>query len=135
MRLNDADNVLKALGVFNDREHGDPHFLNGIETAREIVEQAPTIDAEPVRHGTWITKPNMYWRYVCIKDGSHTEWFNFLMQKSIINERPGWFFEETEGWECSECGSAGYGRPAMMFEKPKYCPNCGAKMDGGENDA
>lgn len=48
MRMIDTDNVLKALGVFNDREHGDPHFLNGIETAREIVEQAPTIDAVPV---------------------------------------------------------------------------------------
>lgn len=48
MRMVDADNVLKALGIFNDREHGDPHFLNGIETAREIVEQAPTVDAEPV---------------------------------------------------------------------------------------
>lgn len=48
MRLIDAENVLKALGIFNDREHGDPHFLNGIETAREIVEQAPTVDAAPV---------------------------------------------------------------------------------------
>lgn len=43
MRLIDADVVLKALGIFNDREHGDPHFLNGIETARKIVEQAQTI--------------------------------------------------------------------------------------------
>lgn len=48
MRLIDADNVLKALGIFNDREHGDPHFLNGIETAREIVEQAPSVDAAPI---------------------------------------------------------------------------------------
>ena len=44
----DADYVLDALGIFSDREHGEPHFLNGIETAREIVEQAPTV-------GGWIS--------------------------------------------------------------------------------
>lgn len=41
MKLIDADKLLEALGVFKDEEHGDPHFLNGIETAREIVEQMP----------------------------------------------------------------------------------------------
>ena len=33
MKLIDADKLLEALGVFKDKEHGDPHFLNGIETA------------------------------------------------------------------------------------------------------
>lgn len=41
MKLIDADKILEALGVFKDKKHGDPHFLNGIETAREIVEQMP----------------------------------------------------------------------------------------------
>ena len=52
MRLVDADALKEALSIFND---GDPHFLNGIKTAREIIDNAPTIDAEPVRHGTWMT--------------------------------------------------------------------------------
>ena len=43
MRLIDADWVLAALGVFNDRKHGDAHFFNGIASAKEIVEHAPTI--------------------------------------------------------------------------------------------
>ncbi|MPM41682.1 hypothetical protein SDC9_88338 [bioreactor metagenome] len=43
MRLIDADWVLAALGVFNDRKHGDAHFFNGIASAEEIVEHAPTI--------------------------------------------------------------------------------------------
>ena len=41
MKLIDADKLLEALGVFKDKKHGDPHFLKGIETAREIVEQMP----------------------------------------------------------------------------------------------
>ncbi len=48
MRLIDADYVLNALGIFNDREHGNAHFINGIETAREIIEDVPAIDAVPV---------------------------------------------------------------------------------------
>jgi len=43
-----ADYALNALGIFNDRDHGDTHFLNGIETAREIIGNAPAIDAVPV---------------------------------------------------------------------------------------
>ena len=31
---------------------------------------------------------------------------------------------------CSICGKAIYGYHTM-----NYCPNCGAKMDGGDNDA
>lgn len=33
------DEALKALSIFNDREHGNEHFIYGIETAKEILEQ------------------------------------------------------------------------------------------------
>ena len=48
MRLIDADWVISVLNIFNDKEHGDEKFLLGIASAKEIVENAPTIDAEPV---------------------------------------------------------------------------------------
>lgn len=48
MMLIDADYLQKALSVFCDYEHGNKHFLFGIETAREIIADAPTIDAVPV---------------------------------------------------------------------------------------
>ena len=47
----DRDYVLKLLGVFNDRVHGDYHFMNGIETAKEIVEDAPSADVLPIPDG------------------------------------------------------------------------------------
>lgn len=40
--------MLEALGHFNDYVNGDPHFLNGIETAKEIAENLPAVDAVPV---------------------------------------------------------------------------------------
>lgn len=32
-----------------------------------------------------------------------------------------------DGWQCSLCGQCEH-------SETKYCPNCGAKMDGGEHD-
>ena len=33
------------------------------------------------------------------------------------------------GYRCSKC------RRRVGFDLTPYCPNCGAKMDGGDNDA
>lgn len=42
MRLIDADEIMKALSIFNDTTNGNIHFLNGIETAKELIEDSPT---------------------------------------------------------------------------------------------
>lgn len=55
------------------------------------IAAAPTIDAEPVRHGRWNTP--------------------------LYSITP----------FCTECGQTN----RLMIRIPKYCPNCGAKMDGG----
>ena len=34
-------------------------------------------------------------------------------------------YGQLEGWMCKECGRE-------MKAKENYCPNCGARMDGGE---
>ena len=54
MRLIDADNAIHALGVFSDMEHGNKHFLNGINSAKEIINECVTIDVVPVVHGEWV---------------------------------------------------------------------------------
>jgi uncharacterized protein (UPF0212 family) len=55
-RLIDADELNKDLDLF-DRDfcaHCGNEFAAGFEAARELIADAPTIDAEPVRHGRWI---------------------------------------------------------------------------------
>lgn len=33
--------ILDALGVFSDRKNGNLHFLSGIMSAQEVIEEAP----------------------------------------------------------------------------------------------
>ena len=36
-----------------DKEHGNKHFIYGIETVLEYAENLPAADVAPVRHGRW----------------------------------------------------------------------------------
>ena len=64
-----------------------------------MIGDAPTIEAEPVRHGYW----------------------------ENANGRPKTYIRK-----CSVCGKEAYfcGRGCSY----KFCPNCGSKMDGGQNN-
>ena len=70
----------------------------------EYIKQMPTIEAEPVRHGRWI--PTEYDSYA---DGA-----------------PVW-----DKWECSDCGHEHSGEEDTLTA---FCPDCGARMDGGKGD-
>lgn len=96
-------NIMEAQGV-------------DMTVARTIVisalDNAPAVDAAPVRHGTW-------GRYY---DEDHC----------------------TEYIVCSNCGAKydsdivfAYhnGEPRLELEGLERCPHCGAKMDGGEDNA
>ena len=45
-----CDNVYPVTDFFNSRDYG-MFWTGGIEKA---IDEAPTIDAEPIRHGKWI---------------------------------------------------------------------------------
>lgn len=89
MRLVDTDVIEKELGV-EDRDLYVQH----------ILDSAPTVEAEPIKHGHWINNNGLY-------------------QCSLCKEYT------VMGW--ASCISIEY-----MNKTMKYCNNCGAKMDGGE---
>ena len=43
-----------------------------------------------------------------------------------------WIYDCWCEFKCSECGEHSNSKPYKG--KEKYCPNCGAKMDGGDNE-
>lgn len=65
---------------------------------RQAINEAPTIEAEPVRHGRWIVKGQEIY--------------------------------------CSECNEESLYNSFGASKFSRFCPNCGARMDGGaDNDS
>jgi hypothetical protein len=73
MRLIDADEI-KLLQGFFEKIDNVPKFY-------EWLDEQPTVDAEPVRHGYWINEPDRYFHWHCsecgyVISGPHRE-FNY----------------------------------------------------------
>ena len=92
-RLIDADALIHRLLNTKIVAANMFQYANAVTN---MIGDAPTIEAEPVRHGYW----------------------------ENANGRPKTYIRK-----CSVCGKEAYfcGRGCSY----KYCPNCGAKMDGG----
>lgn len=51
------------------------------------------------------------------------------MEPEVEQKRGKWIYHDYPWRECSECQWA-----HSAMRRYRYCPNCGAKMDGGEDD-
>ena len=91
-------------------------FYNGIHSLLQEIINLPAADVAPVRHGKWLSKEYMYGdQSVGIED----MWIDRLAEPSDYYAY------------CSACGEdAGYNEEGSLILS-NYCPNCGAKMDGG----
>ena len=104
MRLIDADALIDWIDM--------GHLRNPLETCyseRDVVdmlESRPTVDAKPVVHGRWV------WG------------------KNSMNQYGAWCTKCECGWE--DKGND-FDRVQGLVIAHKYCPNCGAKMDGDGN--
>lgn len=76
-------------------------------SAKRSLADMPAADVAPVRHGRWVDKP-------LIKSFKHTN-------IPVV--------------ECSACGIDFCDIINNHYFMYKYCPNCGCRMDGGDNDA
>lgn len=131
MRLIDAD----ALDV----EQINTYYADScrVEDVQEWLDDQPTIDAEPVRHGRWVETSKHEWEKD--DDGSVDEFaFDWGYHNGPVCEICGFSFCEhcnPDSWDdngcdkryvCSECGRT-------EKNKEPYC-NCGAKMDTKEEN-
>ena len=86
-----------------DKEHGNEHFVLGIETVLEYAENLPAADVVKVRHGMWKHSKEVF-------------------STGRIYHR----------WTCSLCGRTIVRRFKEEIEDLPYC-HCGAKMDGRDD--
>lgn len=79
------------------------------------IDNAPTVEAEPVRHGRWVWKNK---KVFCPGDC----WWPPTEFKDTWKEKEGSWIEKE--LYCSECNYENY-----RHYKSNFCPNCGAKME------
>lgn len=80
----------------------DGDYKQAFKLFCEKLDNAPTIDAEPVRHGHWV-KSSEY-------KGDNISGYTDIH------------------WVCSECGEEAIVNEWYVYDLTDYCPHCGAKM-------
>ena len=108
MRPIDADalvsDIESARNMFFHSPYERRFHEDRIEFALNMVEDVPTIDYAPVIHASWVGI-----EYDGYADG----------------------YPVYDLWECSHCKHEHKGEIDTLTD---YCPDCGAKMDGGKDD-
>ena len=111
-RLIDRNEIFPNGTFFASAE--DP--LKSLDELINRIWSIPTVDAVEVVHARWVWDVE-----------SHGD--------------PMYGIDEDYGYRCSECQvwADEYGVDGDIYEEPPthilhYCPNCGAKMDGGNED-
>ena len=112
MRLIDADALKKkARYAFESNTGG---HIPPVVSADDI-DDAPTIEAEPVKRGPWIGDGYYEKPCVCSYCGAEAHYIST--------------FKETYDYDWEEnLQSTGF-EEICEYIKSDYCPNCGAKMD------
>lgn len=100
------DRAALGIGLCNRDIFEDKGYADGWNAAVKILKEAPAVDVQEIKHGEWIK-----YRPENALDGAYFCSACFKEQKMAD------------------------GNITPMDRGYHYCPNCGAKMDGGNNNA
>lgn len=115
MRLIDAD-ALEQAAI--ERYKSGLLTKNEAETVADMALNAPTIDAVPM--DDYMDLQNHFVDWEPVRHGK-------------------WVPDEADKWRCSECGIGNNYAYKWSVSggdelQDNYCPNCGARMDGGRDE-
>lgn len=134
-RLIDADALLRDIKHY--------HVSDGM--LQHWVEIQPTVDAVPVVHGKWKFTPHAYYRDTFSEERELCVYISANCSvcgkkhpdNAIVYSRtlePPYGEEYDYEWDLEkEKINAMIDFKSMKHEFANYCPNCGAKIDGGTN--
>ena len=103
----DLDNSLQFAGITGNGV--DENICEGLHEATEVVNDIPAADVAPVVHGRW----------------EETDWIELEDGGNELIKTP------NAALRCSNCRNC---FKKKLLWKDAFCPNCGAKMDGGTTD-
>ena len=113
MRLIDADALKKVINKIIDEEIKiDEKWARGLKYSLKIIDNAPTVTPDKIQ-----AIMSDYLVYRCEPQRPQGEWI-YNKEMSITCSL----------WNCSVCNRLN-GNDSFNF-----CPNCGAKMKGGEDN-
>ena len=106
----DREDLAKHLDILYNRLCGkSPHFYCGFLTAVDLVKNFSDADVEPVLHSEW----------------EEVDWREYDENSCEVICYP------KDGIACTHCR---YVFKKSALWRKNFCPNCGAKMDGGGED-
>lgn len=120
MRLIDADALKESLKEL-EAESNSIRYTQGLQDAidyyfPQIIDDAPTIEAEPVKHAYWV---DIKFSEGVFKDNDDSDDIGISITSA----------------KCSLCHRYSDMLQQYSPKMPAYCSHCGAKMDGGAEDA
>ena len=131
-----ADAVAYPLGFDHyDNENGSREFICGVESYREYIQHLPSVSAEPTTLERKEAKSTLLTLKHLFEDEQILKALDVAIE-CVSAERVGeWIWCGDKGdsrFMCSVCKSK-ENVPTCMGEPSVwgYCPNCGAKMEGG----
>lgn len=125
MRLIDADAVEKYFYEHLDDLH--------MAAAMNAINEMPTVDAEPVKHGKWLVTWQCH-NYHEMDSGDYA----YQYSECMVHVTCSVCCKDSDSFKWDKSGKGKNGIAGLAYKmqiakmnalKTKFCPHCGAKMD------